>query len=396
MMASSGRRTTGRVAMATTVGMVWLGACSAEDSDSAPKPDTSCENDFQCPPGSSCDRLTSQCVDGMPRDNYVSGKLSCRLNTVADPGTELGSAYVSGALSGTKLEFTMSSGCETDPSSGLTFVVLRGRNQPPQAGQAFSDVAVGLNVPTALTAGTGQAPLAPWVTYQDDKPRAMAVLWNMGDKRTIAYGESGIVNVTVAAVESGNVLELTLDLQIRAPQAAVNCSAWCDSQADCGGGPTDGEGTAYPVCYEEWDGGPRRCTQFCVGEGVNRCLSAGGLCDGTQCALPYCGQGVPSYCDATPLDDAVCDFCCNEQSQGGADFLAAQFMKPHCMCNPGAPCEQACVGYCANSGLMSDDEACWSCVTSLSDKSCISAAAGDCFDDPMCTAYMDCLDARCP
>jgi hypothetical protein len=198
------------------------------------------------------------------------------------------------------------------------------------------------------------------------------------------------VTVKAGATKKGDVLEISLDLDLALPKEIQACDASCVSQADCGVG-AGSEGFDYPVCEEDYEGGPRVCRILCDASGAG-CTAHGGHCSGPACTRKGCGD-LSGGVDCKTLDATNCDTCCDlKNAEANTQNLA--LIVDTCGCAAGSPCESECKPTCTKHDVGSY-EACLNCLTTDAAHTCFTAALKKCAADPACSAYHECVNA-CP
>jgi hypothetical protein len=363
-------------------------ACSSSGANGITNKPLPCTSDFDCPVDQSCG-ATGSCVDGISEDNHLSGTIAVVFDALVAPdaGLNLGAVAVSGAIGGSKVEFSKASAAETDPGSpDVVDVVVSGQG-------ASGPLALSFVVPADVAARTGGFTIDPVVNYASDEHAYLYVSEDLGDGGTgavVAYSLSGQGTITGAATEAGQMLTLSIDVSLALPQAVPPCRAICTSQADCGQITGGTAGLDYPQCYEEWPGGIRLCERVCIGKGTAACGAAGGECELGICYWPRCNDQPPAG-TCSPLTANNCQFCCDQQSLGAGEIFNAD-LYAQCACSASAPCGGTCASACADPST--DPSACLSCVGASTD-SCLTDVVKTCASSASCNTYLSCQDS-CP
>jgi hypothetical protein len=380
-----------RVATAFVATVAGAG-CSSESGGAAITTSETCTSDFNCPATQSCDLTTGTCVDGVVQDNHLSGTVQFILGALApaDAGPNTGAVAVSGSVGGQRLEISAATSGQIDTDDpAVLLIALQGRTTNDNLSLSFTFA-------TAVAARTGPFTIDPYANYATDNHAFFAITRIVGahpDISTdpvVAYSVKGTGTIVSAASENGQTLSMTIDATVQAPGVVPKCMTSCTSQADCGAAAGGTEGTDYPECFEEWDGGPRLCSAWlCDGTGAAACAAAGGVCVNALCEQPVCSNlTTDPSCASLTVDN--CEVCCNEESQGGQTTFN-RLLYSTCGCNAGATCHSECSGACCNDSSGSGN--CTTCVSGSN--TCISSVVKACDGYSDCNAFLAC-QARCP
>jgi hypothetical protein len=367
--------------------LVVMFGCSSGSSSVATS--SRCIDDSNCAAGQTCEVESGNCVDGIGRDNHLTGKLTCRVGalTPAD-GVALGEIFVTGAIAGKRIELSIATGCEIQGS--LIAVALNGKHN---AGNASA----GLTVPKSIAARTGEFVVDPYAFFLTEEHAFLYVTQIAGDHvaptdPTIAYSLSGTGNVTGAATKDGDLLSLTIDVELALPAETRACVSTCVSQADCGTG-AGRSSIDYPECTELWEGGPRSCQMLCEkGTDGKSCSANGGHCTVAYCHRATC-DGVTTTDDCSKLGAEDCSTCCDLKNANAGDDNFDRMIQA-CGCEASAPCNADCAKACTTSDVAAFSK-CSDCLTSDSAKACRTEVLTKCKGIPACDAYFTCLNA-CP
>lgn len=293
-----------RFSIYLTIALATLGAGCGEPASEVTVTMDPCVDDLHCPYGQSCDLDHRRCVQGLWRDNYLHGQVSCVFGAPDDEDSEeLGESSVTGALGGQRVAYIEGAACTLNPLAPdvvgvLAFGVRNGTAS-----------ALVINVPVASSKLTGTLELKP--SPQPYIPPGKAVpayleAFVLEDSLAVAFQSSGTVVIDQPAVKNGDRFVFAIDARFQMARMPPTCGIACSSQSDCG--PMDLSlcglyyagcayaGYDYPLCAQETQDGPFTCVLYCSTAGGLLC----GSLAGSSCSPdPSLGQDM-GRCKCSP------------------------------------------------------------------------------------------------